>query len=118
MGVIFFTPARSAAVITVAFFGLATFASFPAATGLRTKRTRWTAGRSPVKRPRPVINAGSSSLRMARPTQAMPEPLVWAVMGCAHFRSFPRKRESSGILGGQALVAMGPRFGGDERLRG
>ena len=50
--------------------------SFPAATGLRTKRTQWAAGRSAVKRPCPVIKAGSSSRRIARPTQVMPEPRV------------------------------------------
>ena len=45
---------------------------------LRTKRTQCAAGRSAVKRPCPVISAGSSSRRMARPTQVMPEPLVCA----------------------------------------
>ena len=67
-------------VMTVAPFGALTLVNFPAAMGLRTKRTQWTAGRSAVKRPWPVISAGSSSRRMARPTQIMPEPLVCAVM--------------------------------------
>ena len=47
-------PARSAAVKTVAPSGSAILSMRPAATGLRTNRTRCAAGRSAVKRPRPV----------------------------------------------------------------
>src|SRR5580704_2781185 len=48
----------------------------PEATGLRTNRTQRAELRSPVKRPRPVTSAGSSSRRMARPTHFIPEPAV------------------------------------------
>src|SRR6516162_4450402 len=48
----------------------------PAATGLRTKRTWWVAGRSAVNRPRPRTSAGSSKRRIARPTHFIPEPAV------------------------------------------
>src|SRR6516225_1479248 len=67
---------RSVAATTMAPFGVVIFLNFPAATGLRTKRTQCTAGRSDVKRPWPVINVGSSNRRIARPTQFMLEPLV------------------------------------------
>src|ERR1700733_9545068 len=64
----------------------------PEATGLRTKRTQSVAARSAVKRPRPVTSAGSSSRRMARPTQGIPdvipEPAVASCMSA--FRSIHR----------------------------
>ena len=63
---------RSAAVTTVAPSGAAMRTMRPAATELRTKRTYCAAGRSPVKRPTPVTSAGSSSLRIDRPTQGVP----------------------------------------------
>src|SRR5689334_6046799 len=66
--------------MTVAPLGTSIPVSFPAAIGLRTKRTQWAAARSAVKRPRPVISAGSSRRRMARPTQVMPAPLVPRVL--------------------------------------
>ena len=65
---------------TVAPSGTAILSMRPAATGLRTNRTRCAAGRSAVKRPRPVSSAGSSTRRIERPTQVRPEPLVGAVM--------------------------------------
>src|SRR5262245_28064570 len=63
-------------VITIAPLGALIFANFPAATGLRTKRTQCIAGASAVKWPCPLTNAGSSRRRTARPTQVMPEPRV------------------------------------------
>src|SRR5262249_13231017 len=57
----------------------------PAATGLRTKRTWWAAGRSAVNRPRPRTSAGSSTRRIARPTHFIPEPAVALVASVAVF---------------------------------
>src|SRR5262249_481197 len=68
------------------------------------KRTQCTAGRSPVNRPCPVISAGSSRRRIARPTQVKPEPLVpCALITGPAFRSFLRPTPSS-HLGSCALL--------------
>jgi hypothetical protein len=47
--VIFFAPLKSPAVNTIAPVGALIFDNFPAATGLRTKRTQYVAGASAVK---------------------------------------------------------------------
>src|ERR1700722_5834201 len=56
-------------------FGTAMRVIRPDATGLRTNRTHFAAGRSPVNRPCPVTSVGSSTRRIDRPTQ--PVGLAW-----------------------------------------
>ncbi len=83
IGVIFFTPFRSAAVMTMAPSGAEMLSIVPAAFGLRTKRTQCAAGRSAVKRPCPLTKAGSSSRLIARPTQFHPGAFGFP---CTHAR--------------------------------
>src|SRR4029079_674336 len=72
MGQTGFTPAKSAAVITSAPGGVVTCLMRPQATGLRTKRTHFSAGRSAVNRPSPVTSVLSSTRRMERPVHCEP----------------------------------------------
>src|SRR5882757_567060 len=55
----------------------------PDAIWLLTKRSQCTAGKSAVKRPCPRTKTGSSSRRIDRPTQVVPDPFVGALMRSA-----------------------------------
>src|SRR4029077_16019017 len=87
----------------------------PEATGLRMKRTHWAELRSPVKRPRPVTSAGSSSRRMARPTHFIPEPAVAPVMAgyVSEARRLAVKRLANDF--GEIGFANRPRMGDFDR---
>ena len=76
-------------------------------------------GRSAVKRPRPVTSAGSSSRRMARPTQVVPEPLVCAVISRRASQGAPHHRAHQvapvvgvGLVIDQRIDRVGRGFGG------